>query len=158
MKYIVYPLLLILASCGPEAERFDRQYVIENSAGVPIELQFYRRGELAFRFGKTPLQNGERLEGLVKHRSGGPWSDLSQENNLRLPSNSFEADSIRIIYDNLKLSTFAYRSSPNGAIFTPTDRNILRDTDYTSIGGDKFLFTISESDFENAGDCNGNCE
>jgi hypothetical protein len=158
MKHIIYFLIIVvLNSCGPEAEMFQRQYIIENGTGIPVELQFYRNGELAFRFSETQLQNTEQLEGLIIDRSGGPWSELSPEQLSDAPIGSFEADSVRIIYENLKISTFTYKNSPNGGIFTPTVRNVLRDSDYSDIGGDKFLFTINQSDFENATDCNGNC-
>jgi len=158
MKHLIYFIIIVvLNSCGPEAEMFQRQYVIENNSSVPIELQFYQNGELTFRFGITQLENTERFEGLILDRSGGPWSELSTEQLSNAPSNSFESDSIRIIYDSNKLSVFTERSSVNGIVFIPIDRNILRDSDYSDIGGDKFLFTINQSDFENATDCNGNC-
>lgn len=158
MKHIIYFLIIVvLNSCGPEAEMFQRQYVIENNSSVPIELQFYRDGELNFRFATTQLENGERLEGLILDRSGGPWTELGEENNLRLPSLSFETDSLRIIYDNSKIAIFSRNNSSNGFVFIPIDRNMLTHTDYSDIGGDKFLFTINKSDFENATDCNGNC-
>ncbi|NJB37803.1 hypothetical protein [Croceivirga sp. JEA036] len=156
MKYIVYLLLLILASCGPEAEMFQRQYVIENGTGVPVELQFYRDGSLSLGFETILLQNQERIAGLELDRSGGPWTDLSSEQLLDRPSASFESDSVRLIFNNEKIITYKITYIP--LTFSPTERNLLRDTDYTSIGGDKFLFTINESDFENAEDCNGNCE
>ncbi len=158
MKIFIRFFFFILTSCGPEAVKFQRQYVIENSSTVPIEIRFYRSGELAFRFGATQLENGEQLEGQILERSGGPWSDLSDENNERLPTLSFEADSVRLVFNNQKLHVYTEMSSPDGLIFTPSNRNILRDSDYSAIGGDKFLFTITESDFENAEDCDGNCE
>lgn len=135
---------------------FQRQYVIENNSSVPIELQFYRDGELNFGFASTQLQNGERLEGMILDRSGGPWSALSNEELADRPSASFEADSVRVLFNNEKLKIHKISFVP--LTFTPSERNLLMDSDYSDIGGDKFLFTFGESDFENAEDCNGNCE
>jgi len=155
MKQIKYLAFLILASCITEAPIYPRQYIIENGTGVPITLQFYSEGTLTFRYGETQLQNTEQLAGLSIEISK-PWSELSPDTIADSPVSSFQADSIRIIYDNLKVSSFTYTYRTGN--FTPIERNILRDSDYTSIGGDNFLFIINESDFENAEDCNGNCE
>ena len=155
MKQIKYLAFLILASCITEAPIYPRRYIIENGTGVPITLQFYSEGTLTFRYGETQLQNTEQLVGLSIEISK-PWSELSPDTIADSPVSSFQADSIRIIYDNLKVSSFTYTYRTGN--FTPIERNILRDSDYTSIGGDNFLFIINESDFENAEDCNGNCE
>ena len=155
MKQIKYLAFLILASCITEAPIYPRRYIIENGTGVPITLQFYSEGTLTFRYGETQLQNTEQLVGLSIEISK-PWSELSPDTIADSPVSSFQADSIRIIYDNLKVSSFTYTYRTGN--FTPIERNILRNSDYTSIGGDNFLFIINESDFENAEDCNGNCE
>ena len=155
MKQIKYLAFLILASCITEAPIYPRRYIIENGTGVPITLQFYSEGTLTFRYGETQLQNTEQLVGVTVERRM-PWSKLSPDTIADSPVSSFYADSIRIIYDNLKVSSFTYTYRTGN--FTPIERNILRDSDYTSIGGDNFLFIINESDFENAEDCNGNCE
>jgi len=155
MKQIKYLAFLILASCITEAPIYPRRYIIENDTGIPITLQFYKEGTLTFRYGETQLQNTEQLVGVTLERRM-PWSELSPDTIADSPVSSFQADSIRIIYDNLKVSSFTYTRKTGN--FTPIERNILRDSDYTSIGGDNFLFIINESDFENAEDCNGNCE
>lgn len=51
-------------------------------------------------------------------------------------------DSISIIYDNSKISEFDFN--------TESERNLLVS------GNSKFTFT--EEDYQNAEDCNGNCE
>jgi hypothetical protein len=155
MKQIKYLAFLILASCITEAPIYPRRYIIENGTGIPITLQFYSEGTLTFRYGETQLQNTEQLVGVTLDRRM-PWSEFSPDTIADSPVSSFQADSIRIIYDNLKVSSFTYTYRTGN--FTPIERNILRDSDYTSIGGDNFLFIINESDFENAEDCNGNCE
>ena len=156
MKQIKYLAFLILASCITEAPIYPRRYIIENGTGVPITLQFYSEGTLlTYLFSETQLQNTEQLVGVTVERRM-PWSKLSPDTIADSPVSSFYADSIRIIYDNLKVSSFTYTRKTGN--FTPIERNILRDSDYTSIGGDNFLFIINESDFENAEDCNGNCE
>ncbi|PCJ97092.1 MAG: hypothetical protein COA50_05490 [Flavobacteriaceae bacterium] len=155
MKYLIYFLVVILSSCGPEAEMFQRQYVIENNSSVPIELQFYRDGELNLGFATSQLQNGERLEGLILDRSGGAWSELTSEELVDRPSASFESDSVRVLFNNQKLMIYQISFVP--LMFTPSDRNLLKDNDYSVLGGDKFLFEISESDFDNAADCSGDC-
>lgn len=157
MKNLIFLLFVILTACGPEAEKWQRQYIIKNDSSVSVELQFYRGGNLAFRFGNTQLQMGEQLEGLELDRSGGPWSNLTPEQLSNLPVNSLEADSVRVVFNDQKLSVYTWSSSPDGDVFMPSERNLLRDGDYSSIGGDKLLFSINESDFENATDCNGNC-
>lgn len=155
MKYLIVFFLAIATSCGPEAKMFDRQYILKNSSSMSLELQFFRQGEISLRFKFAQLLDGEQLEGEVLERSGGPWSELSEDNNISLPATSFETDSVRIIFNNEKFIVHHINYVP--LAFSPSVRNILKDTDYTSIGNDKFLFTISESDFDNAEDCNGNC-
>jgi len=134
---------------------FQRQYVIENNSKVPVEIQFYKDGELG-RFAIAQLQNGGLFEGQVLERSGGPWSELNLEELADRPSASFEADSVRVLFNNQKIRIYQISFVPLS--FSPSNRNILRDADYSAIGGDRFLFTIIESDFENAEDCNGTCE
>ena len=155
MRFIICFFILILNSCGPEAEMFQRQYVIENNSKVPVEIQFYKDGELG-RFAIAQLQNGGLFEGQVLERSGGPWSELNLEELADRPSASFEADSVRVLFNNQKIRIYQISFVPLS--FSPSNRNILRDADYSAIGGDRFLFTIIESDFENAEDCNGTCE
>ncbi len=154
MRFLIYIFLLTLTSCGPEAIKFQRQYVIENNT-VPIELHFYKDGELS-RFAITQLMGGEQLEGQVLERSDGPWSELNSEELLDRPSASFESDSVRVIFNDQKVRIYQISFIP--LTFTPSEGNLLRDADYSAIGGDKFLFAITESDFENAEDCDGNCD
>ncbi|MBS9464138.1 hypothetical protein KIM67_17075 [Flagellimonas sp. 389] len=45
----------------------------------------------------------------------------------------------------------------SGPTFNPAARNPLRDTDYSSIGDDRFLFQITDIDFDSAEDCDDEC-
>ena len=158
MKKIIFGCILcVLTSCiHLEAEKYDIEFGIENNTTVPVELQFYRTGELAFRYGITPLEVGEQLIGVGIERRGEPWSDLDEE-NLSIPGDSFEADSIRIIFNNEKIRICTFLNSFEGPIFTPIDKNIFNSLEYTSIGNDQFLFKLEESDYESAEDCLGDC-
>lgn len=151
-------LLVLVMACGPEAPRFDRQYVVQNSSSFQIILQFYKNGEPS-RYNETLLNISNQLEGSVLTRSGGPWGNLPESNNLRLPVASLEADSIITIFNKEKKATYTVEFIlTEGPAFNPAIRNLLRDTDYISIGKDQFLFQITDTDYENAEPCNGDCE
>ncbi|WP_396589754.1 hypothetical protein [Allomuricauda sp. R78024] len=158
MKYSSPIILLLLTmACGPEAPMFDRQYVIQNSSSFQIVLQFYKNGEPS-RYNETLLNTSNQLEGSVLTRSGGPWENLPESNNLRLPVASLEADSIIAVFNNEKKATYTIEFMQMGVpAFNPANRNLLRDTDYVSIGKDKFLFQITDSDYEGAEPCIGDC-
>ncbi|MBS9464137.1 hypothetical protein KIM67_17070 [Flagellimonas sp. 389] len=97
--------LLFIVACGPEAPMFERQYIILNSSSHPIFLEFYRDGQPSL-FNATALSMSQQLEGSILSRSGGSWESLSQSNNLRLPSTSFETDSVVIVFNNEKKATY----------------------------------------------------
>ncbi|UII79386.1 hypothetical protein [Flagellimonas sp. CMM7] len=150
-------LLFLILACGPEAPMFDRQYVIQNSSSFQIVLQFYKNGEPS-RYNETLLNTSNQLEGSVLTRSGGPWDDLAKEQLIDNPVASLEADSITVIFNKEKKATYTIEFMQTGVpAFNPANRNLLRDTDYVSIGKDKFLFQITDSDYEGAEPCIGDC-
>lgn len=150
-------LLVLVLACGPEAPMFDRQYVVQNSSSFQIVLQFYKNGEPS-RYNETLLNISNQLEGSVLTRSGGPWDELAKEQLIDNPVASLEADSIIAIFNNEKKATYIIEFMQTGVpAFDPANRNLLRDTDYISIGKDQFLFQITDTDYESAKPCNGNC-
>jgi len=158
MKYSSPIILLLLTmACGPEAPMFDRQYVIQNSSSFQIVLQFYKNGEPS-RYNETLLNISNQLEGSVLSRSGGAWDELAKEQLIDNPVASLEADSIIAVFNNEKKTTYTIEFMQTGVpAFDPANRNLLRDTDYVSIGKDKFLFQITDSDYEGAEPCIGDC-
>jgi hypothetical protein len=82
---------------------------------------------------------------------------VSTDPNYTGPQNSFLSDSVVIIFnDQRKLSTFLI-SDVAGTFSEPKFRNIFRHGNYEAIGNDKFLFKITEEDYENAIPCDGDC-
>lgn len=159
MKYLLMltTLLILLTNCGPEAKTYDRQYIIKNESSKKIILTFFNQGSIV-NYLTDSLAPEENHEGQVLERSGGPWEDFSREELISEPTASLEADSIRVVFNSEKLMTYVMKYVKGGSEFIPTTRNVLRDLDYKSIGDHKFLFEITDADYNNAADCDGNCE
>ncbi|MDC3403019.1 hypothetical protein OAX38_02385 [Flavobacteriaceae bacterium] len=101
--------------------------------------------------------SGEVIEGkirsnLPKNKQNILYIDTEQQ----LHHVSFNLHRVKTLTNSTDIdgSLYMYCLRP----LSPKERNILRLSDYTSIEDDNFLFIINQSDFENAEDCNGNCE
>ena len=167
MKTLIFRLLIIL-TCPfiiggclgiVEAGIFHRQYQIMNNSESNIKIKFFdtfSNDSSEIEIGENKLYKGNLLE----YREGN-HPQLS-ENNSFFPNRAYkDADSLVIIFDNIKLLSQYYRhTSPFEVSFSnPKDRNLFKHGNYERLGKeDIFQFTITQQDYENAEDCNGNCE
>jgi hypothetical protein len=92
------------------------------------------------------------LQGTIEQTS--PFNQTSDEDIL---SAVFGADSLSMIFDNTKVATQVFFTSSE-MFSEPVNRNVFLNTNYEAIGGERFLFKITEVDYENATPCNGDCD
>ncbi len=153
-KILLLIPLFTLFNCGPEAEKFERQYLIENNSNKNIRINFYLMFEPVNSYSDIDLNQGEILNGTRFEFS----RPVSKKPDYTGPRLSFKSDSAVVIFDNQrKLSTYLI-SDMEATFSEPKSRNIFRHGNYEALGNDQFLFKITEEDYENATPCNGDCE
>ncbi len=157
MKKVIIILLLLFSSCIPTPEQFLRKYIIQNESEVTVQVSFYRKGNpITSVTGTTSLQVSERIEGSNVRRGVDP-SSLPQSEREGLPRSSFRsADSVQIVFDGQRRSSYTVIGTSEFS--EPLNRNLFRDSNYESIGNDGFLYKITQADYENAEDCDGDCD
>lgn len=152
-KLFLFILFLAFYNCGPEAEKFGRNYSIENTSNHIVELDFYSSTTPQTDLTNIILERNEIIAGKRFEFS----RPVSTNSDYTGPQNSFLSDSVVIIFDNQrKLSTYLI-SDMEGTFSEPELRNLFRHGNYEDIGNENFLFRITEEDFENATPCGGNC-
>ncbi|MGB0769173.1 MAG: hypothetical protein ACPGPB_00305 [Flavobacteriaceae bacterium] len=164
MKNIVFNLMVLvlifsIKSCGiTEAGEINRQYQLMNASGVDIKITFYNT------FSNTSFEaqidkNGIFLGNVLTYRSG---NDQWNYPNTHFPSSAFnKSDSLKIVFGNSKYLTCKYTvgDHPYEDVFSsPVGRNLFRNGNYEEIEKEKFQFKITQQDYDNAADCNGNCD
>ena len=143
----------MLSSCVTESRMYPRQYSLKNESNQVIKLKFYFKYDNQLVYGEIiTLNNTEVFNGGVLE------TDQPHSNEINHPIiNAFKSsDSLIVIYNDLKKSTFSIGF--NGDLSTPIERNPFRHGNYENLGNDDFQFTIMEEDYNNAEDCNGNCD
>lgn len=152
MKNLILLLLaVILTNCVTESRMYLREYSLKNESNQVIKLKFYFKYDNQLVYDEIILNNTEVFNGGVLE------TDQPHSNDINYPINHFRSsDSLIVIYNNLKKSTFSIGF--NGNLSTPIDRNPFRHGNYNDIGNDNFQFTITEEDYNNAIDCGGNCD
>ena len=144
MKTAILMLIAILIiGCGTDQGKSTLYtYTIKNDSGKNITIKAYRINRPDIAPVITNLPQGEKL--TKTYRDGLPpngydFTDFYADKNNRF------IDSIIVIYDKTKLSGFRENCS---------DRNPLNFCDYNP----NLTFIFTAQDFENAQDCNGNCD
>lgn len=153
-KILLLIPILTLFNCVPEAEKYGRNYSIENTTNHLIELDFYSLSSPQMDFTNINLERNQSFAGKRFEFS----KPISTSPDYTGPQNSFLSDSVVIVFDNeSKLSGYLI-SNMEATFSEPKSRNIFRHGNYEAIGNDKFLFKITEEDFENATPCDGDCD
>lgn len=154
-----YLLLFSIESCTTEAEEIDRQYQLINTSEVDIKIKFYNTFSNTSTLFETQIEpNGIFLGDILTYRSG---NDQLNEENSFYPSSAYKnSDSLVVIFDEIKQITLYYTpvSSTSVSFSEPINRNLFRHGNYEKIENERFQFKIIQQDYENAEDCNGNCE
>ncbi len=141
--------LSVLGCTDNEVEKNRRDYVIENDTNLMVNITFYDRvngNTIASRI----LNPSDELIGTVEQTS-------DFDNSGFTTSSAFQADSVRLIIDNAKFYTNVFNTI-NNAFSEPINRNLFRHSNYENLGNERYLFKITQQDYENAEDCNENCD
>ena len=149
MRIFLCLITLSFLACGTDQGSTDT-YTVRNESRVKIKIigyvDAYKGGVPYVAKHITNLDDGESLtktfeDGLPPR--GYTWHSFYGSSN-----GNRAADSIKIIYNNLKYRDFNYENIDDS-------RNPLsKINDVRTIG----LFIYTVEDYENAEDCNGNCE
>ncbi len=147
--YINFFALFLIISCGPEGPCKESKLTLRNESGVDIKIIGYNKANGKLDSLVFNLKNNVQLAQKYKHcpPNGGSFSVFR--------SDFFKSDSIKVIFNNNKKTIFEaeiYCDQQNMAL----KRNPLYQCIYNSGTIGTFVFT--KEDFENAEDCNGNCE
>ena len=151
-KIIIILLAIIVSSCVTELKMYSTQYSINNQTGTEIKLKFYltTTDELVDIY---TINTNSILQGEIIERGSTSPLDYPDDSLAR---NGFSVgDSIIVVFNNQKQKIM--QTNING-FSEPINRNIYRHGNYDYIGNDKFQFTFTEEDYENAEDCGGNCD
>ncbi|VAW14381.1 hypothetical protein MNBD_BACTEROID03-709 [hydrothermal vent metagenome] len=148
---IVSVFLSVLGCTDNEVEMNRRDYIIENETEVNLSVKFYNKvnGTINNQTSKD-LNKGEQLSKKIELTIE---FDISED----YPSLAYGSDSVRIVFNNEKFLTSKYNSI-NMVFSEPIGRNIFRHSNYENLGNERYLFKITQQDYENAEDCNGNCD
>lgn len=133
---------LVFISC---AEQIDtRTYKIENGTSREVIMKFYIRSRLK----KTYNTSGSGLlfTGEARNTTG----------RFLNASLAIDADSVVVVFDSKRIQKYYLKDR---VLASPeTTRNIMLDDAYEKTRDDLYTFVFTEKDYENAKDCNGNCE
>jgi len=149
-KFLTFCIFMVLG-CGPEAERNERTYIIENSTNVSLNLKFF-----------TVLTDGARVIELSNRGDNVSESTIQtasfrDDDTISYISGAFSADSIVVIFNNNSKLTYTYSATDN-IYSSPVERNVFRPSNYQSIGNGNFLYKITEEDVERSEPCDDNCD
>jgi hypothetical protein len=150
-RILFFIIALSFTACGTDQGATKTYtYTAENESGVPIKVLAYNSlsitpNEITF---STTFENGNKItktfqDGLPP--SGYYFRDFFGSLNGR----KAVVDSIKVIYNNVKYKSFNSKDCNGG------NRNPLNICAYQSTE-EIFIFTVE--DYENAEDCNGDCE
>lgn len=146
MRILFFLIALSFVSCTDQGSTDTYTYTIRNESGVNVKII----GSVTFTNIEEyviTLEEGGILTKTFKDRlppRGYSWNSFFGSSN----GNS-GADSIKVIYNNVKFKDFNFDNLSD-------ERNPLGPNHNN--GELKVTYTISQEDYENAEDCNGNCE
>ena len=150
MRALLFLITLLFLSCGTDQGSTDTYtYTARNESGVLIKILAYNTfsvtpEEVIFT---TILKNGDEI--TKKYQDGLPPRRYRYSDFFGKAKGGSVADSIKVIYNNLKYKGFNSKNCTGG------ERNPLNTCTYQSTE-ETFIFTVE--DYESAEDCNGNCD
>lgn len=141
-------ILLIFVSfflfgCPSDDNRGDRYYTIENQSNHPLILKFYNDNVYLDYFTTSLPNNGDKITKTTTY--------TFTTENIKIPMFAFRSDSIVIEFDNAKRQIYTV-DFINKTLSEPIERNVFRHENYENLGKDRFLFKITEEDYNNAED------
>ena len=143
MKTIHFLILFLILSCGTDQGSTDTYiYTVRNESGVDIKIIGY----VPFDTFIINIKSGKEYTQIYK--DGLPPRGYSWNFFYGSSNGNNAADSIKVIYNNIKHKDFSINNigDERNPIYKP---NEIRT---------KGFFTFTMEDYENAEDCNGNCD
>lgn len=145
MRILFFLIALSFASCTDQGSTDTYTYTIRNESGVNVKIIGYVTFTNVEEY-VINLEEGGILTKTFEDRlppRGYSWNSFFGSSN----GNS-GADSIKVIYNNVKFKDFNFDNLSD-------ERNPLGPNHNN--GGLEATYTITQQDYENAEDCNGNC-
>ncbi len=145
--YIIFFALFLIISCRPQCS--ETILTVRNESGVDIKIIAYNKANASLDSLVFKIKNNEQLAKKFEHCPAGKAAFSI------FRSDFFKSDSIKVILNGSKKLIF------EAVIFCDQQniklqRNPLYQCIYNSGTIGTFIFT--KEDYENAEDCNGNCE
>lgn len=150
MKTLFFLIILSFLACGTDQGITDTYiYTVRNESGVLVKVLAYNSfsstpEEVIFT---TTLENEDEI--TKKYKDGLPPRGYKFSDFFGKSNGGSVSDSIKVIYNNLKYKNFNSKNCTGG------ERNPLNICAYQ---GTEEIFVFTIEDYENAEDCNGNCE
>jgi hypothetical protein len=144
IKKILFTVLMMLLFGCPDIQTFSTRYMIVNETDHQVQLRFYKAiittEERSFEF-KVEIEG----EGLILERILD--TDALTGNG---PTVAYESDSVAVIFNNERIE---------GHILTvPVSGSIMNISGYQSNeAGNDYLYTITNTNYNNATPCDGPC-
>jgi hypothetical protein len=141
LKSWVIVLLIISNSCTDQGN-YKGRYIIENATEKEVKIKFYKRQRVG-----VPIL-------ILTKEINGPgiiydeFKTLYSPGDNEIPKDVFGADSLAVIFDSEKIQAH-YESIPF--------ENSLSDFGDYMQEGDTNRYIITEENYQNAVDCDGNC-
>ncbi|MDT0651899.1 hypothetical protein [Autumnicola edwardsiae] len=142
LKIQILLFVLVLYGCTDQGE-YKGRYIIENATEKTVKIKFFKR---------QPI--GEPILVLTKEIGGAGiiYDEIRNFDNItdrEIPEDVFGADSLAVIFDGEKIQAH-YEGLPFG-------NSLVFFSDYIQ-NSDTNRYIITEQNFENAVDCNNNCD
>lgn len=141
---IILPIFIF--SCNNESE-FPTNFIIENTIERTIEIKFYDRS-IKDASGNSKLVNSRNIigKGMLYNESRTVQGPADSDSPLEI----FKADSLAVFFDNENVESH-YDGLPSGNSLTFIG-------DYIGEGNTTYTYKITEKNYQNAVECDGNCE
>ncbi|MFV0379086.1 MAG: hypothetical protein ACK5JD_17485 [Mangrovibacterium sp.] len=152
MRIACLAFLTMLGCIENEIRQEDRIYIIENGTTFSITIEYYNRtnSDMNTDVSSVLSSRGDRLLGQLEQI---PVTNFLEE----LPTSAFAADSVKIVFNESRFTTCTYDF--NSKTFSePINRNLFKHSNYENLGNGRYLFKITQEDYENALPCNDNCD
>lgn len=144
--FFLIALSVVFASCTDLGSTDTYTYTVRNESGVDIKIIGYVTFTNVEEYIITLKDNEERTQ---IYKDGSPPRGYHFRYLFGSSNGNRDADSIRIVYDNIKFKNFGINNLSD-------ERNPLGPNH--NDGGLEATYTITKEDYENAEPCNGNCE
>lgn len=147
MRTILFLTILCFSSCGTDQGSTDTYtYTVSNESGVDIKIIGYVTFTNVEEYVITLKDNEERTQ---IYKDGLPPRGYHFRYLFGSTNGNYDADSIKIVYNNTKVKVYNNDnlSDERNPLGPNHNEGILEAT-----------YTLTPEDYENAEDCNGNCD